>query len=380
MRIRDRLFPEGGKIRYVLRGFNKILKSIFSITFIKEQRLKIKVKGWKVTFIEMRNYFFPKLINEGNGFSQSYLKWIQLNEPDKKELQNQRKFKFNLNPKISIIVPMYKTNINFFEELVDSVIMQTYSNWELCLADGSEDENVDFERIYKKDSRIKYKFIGENKGISNNTNVALEMATGDYVALLDHDDLLPKFSLFEIVKCINNNPNVEFIYSDEDKITTIDKPRFEPHFKPDFAIDFLRANNYICHFSVFKKELISKLKGENSKYDGAQDYDLVLRMSEIANNIIHIPKVLYHWRAHENSTAKPGDAKPYAIKAGKLAVEDHLKRVGLKGKVEYGATLGTYRIKYEVIGNPKVSILIPNKDRNRLFKNLCKFYFIVNNI
>ena len=172
-----------------------------------------------------------------------------------------------------------------------------------------------------------------------------------------------------MVKCINENPEVEFIYTDEDKITTLDKPRFNPHFKPDFSLDFLRANNYICHFSVFKKELMDKLEGERSKYDGAQDFDIILRVAENTKNIIHIPKVLYHWRVHPNSTAQADvQAKPYAFEAGIPAIQDHLERVGLKGTVEHGASLGTYRIKYSFEGNPKVSIVIPNKDEKETLK------------
>ena len=267
---------------------------------------------------------------------------------------------------------MYNTPYKFFKELVECLKKQTYSNWELCLADGSPEHDKNLEEIYMNDERIKYKFIGENKGIAGNTNECIKMATGDFIALFDHDDLLPVFSLYEVVKCINENPEVEFIYTDEDKITTLDKPRFNPHFKPDFSLDFLRANNYICHFSIFKRELMEKLEGERSKYDGAQDFDIILRMTENVKdfkNIIHIPKVLYHWRVHANSTAQAEtNAKPYAFEAGIPAIKDHLERVGLKGSVEHGASLGTYRIKYEFEGNPKVSIIIPNKDEKETLK------------
>ena len=258
---------------------------------------------------------------------------------------------------------MYNTPEKFFEELVDGLIEQTYPNWELCLADGSQEKNEKLEKIYKKDERIKYKFIGENKGISGNTNAALELATGDFIALLDHDDLLPKFSLYEIVKCINKNPDVDFIYTDEDKFEELGGKRYDPYFKSDFAPDTLRANNFICHFSIFKKELMDELGGFRSEFDGAQDYDIILRMSEKAKKIIHIPKILYHWRVHALSTAKSGGtAKPYAYEAGIKAVQAHIDRIGLKGEVVSGNTLGTYKVNYEIKGNPKVSIIIPNKD------------------
>ena len=365
-RIRDRLFPEGGKIRSYLRTANRFVKSIFSITYLKEQKNKIKEKGWRVTWIEMKRYMVMGTAAEPENL---YQMWIENNEPSKEELEEQRNTKFKINPKISIIIPMYNTPINFFEELVNNLIDQTYANWELCLADGSPEKNEKLEKIYKKDERIKYKFIGENKGIAGNTNEALSLVTGDFVALLDHDDLLPIFSLYEIVKCINENPDVEFIYTDEDKFEKLGGKRYDPYFKSDFAPDTLRANNFICHFSVFKKELMDKLGGFRSKYDGAQDYDILLRMSEETNNIIHIPKILYHWRVHSLSTAKSGGtAKPYAYEAGIKAIQDHIDRIGLKGTVESGNTLGTYKVNYEIQGNPKVSIVIPNKDYVKTLK------------
>lgn len=359
-RIRDKLFPEGGKIRSWLRTINRFFKSIFNLNYLKEQKAKIKEKGWRVTFIEMKRYMIMGTMAEPQNI---YQKWIELNEPTEEELENQRNTKFEKTPKISIIIPMYNTPVNFFKELVDSLIEQTYSNWELCLADGSPEKNEELKSIYEKDSRIKYKFLGENKGIAGNTNEALKLATGEYIGLLDHDDLLPKFSLYEIVKCINKNPEVEFIYTDEDKFEKLGGKRYDPYFKSDFAPDTLRANNFICHFSIFKKELMDKLEGFRKEFDGAQDYDILLRMSEEAKNIIHIPKILYHWRVHEQSTAKSGGtAKPYAYEAGIKAIQSHIDRLGLKGTVEHGNTLGTYKINYEIIGNPKVSIIIPNKD------------------
>ena len=359
-RIRDIIFPEGSKIRNFLRALNRGIRQINIrnlkkvIKILKQEGLKVligKIKGRKANHITDKDR------------EEAYQIWIKNNEPTKKEIEKQRKVKFEYQPKISILVPMFNTPYNFFDELVDSLINQTYTNWELCLADGSPKEDETLKPIINKDERIKYKFLNENKGIAGNTNECIKMATGDFIALFDHDDLLPVFSLFEVVKAINENPGVEFLYSDEDKITTLDKPRFSPHFKPDFSLDFLRANNYICHFSVFKKELMDKLEGERSKYDGAQDFDIILRMAETTNKIVHIPKILYHWRVHPNSTAQAEtDSKPYAFEAGVTVVQDHIDRLGLKGKAEHGASLGTYRIKYDVIGEPKVSIIIPNKD------------------
>ncbi len=366
MRIRDKLFPEGTKIRKVLRAIATILKGLHPEN-IKKIGKMLKKQGLKETIKKIHRRIWQKA--EAFDSNVLYQQWIKDNEPTKEELKQQRKFKFAIQPKISILVPMYNTPYKFFKELVDCLIDQTYENWELCLADGSPKQDETLKEIYKKDKRIQYKFLGENKGIAGNTNECIKMATGDFIALFDHDDLLPVFSLYEVVKCINEHPEVDFIYSDEDKITTLDKPRFNPHFKPDFSLDFLRANNYICHFSVFKKGLMDKLEGERGKYDGAQDFDIILRVSELTKNIIHIPKVLYHWRVHPNSTAQAEvESKPYAFEAGIPALQDHLERVGLKGTVEHGLSLGTYRIRYQFEGTPKVSIIIPNKDEKETLK------------
>ena len=359
-RLRDKLFPEGGKARSKLRVFNRFIKSVISISFWKKINQSIKEKGKKVTFIELKRYMIMGTEAEPE---ELYKQWIANNEPTEKELEKQKNKKFKIMPKISIIIPLYNTPEKFFRELVNRLVEQTYSNWELCLADGSPEKNNKIEEICKTDERIKYKFLGGNKGIAGNSNEALKMATGNFVGLLDHDDLLQKFTLYEIVKCINNHPEVEFIYTDEDKFEELGGKRYDPYFKSDFAPDTLRANNFICHFSVFKKELIDKIGGFRSEYDGAQDYDILLRMSEETKNIIHIPKILYHWRVHSLSTAKSGGtAKPYAYESGIKAIQDHINRIGLRGTVTHGNTLGTYKINYEIDGNPKVSILIPNKD------------------
>lgn len=361
-RLRDILFPEGTLIRKILRFINYYIIHKIIINPILIMIKKIEEK-WN-QFINFIKSKFNKEVIIPTSEEDLYKLWIMINEPNKKEIKRQRRTKFKIKPKISIIVPLYNTPFTFFKELIDCLFNQTYTNWELCLADGNETKDKKIEELSKTDKRIKYYFIGENKNIAGNTNEALKLATGDFVALLDHDDLLPIFALYEIVKCINENPNVEFIYTDEDKINASNTKRCNPYFKPDFSPDTLRSNNYITHLSVFKKEVMDKLGGERSKYDGAQDYDLILRMSEIVKpeNIIHIPKVLYHWRLHKNSTSKVSDAKPYAYEAGRQALSDHIKRVGLKGKVEYGITKGTYQVIYDVLGNPKVSILIPSKD------------------
>lgn len=290
--------------------------------------------------------------------NEQYQKWILQNEPNLESLQNQRDEKFEQQPKISIVVPMYHTQEKFFLELLNSLFAQTYKNWELCLADGNEKQNETIYAMCSRCGKIKYKFLGKNKGISENTNQALEMATGDFVAFLDHDDCLPPFALYEIVKTINENPEVELMYSDEDKIDE-NGERFEPHFKPDFSPTTLECHNYMTHFVVIKKSLAKKIGKLDGKFDGAQDFDFVLRATENTKNIVHIPKVLYHWRAHQASTANVTNVKNYAYEVGTKVIAEHLKRMGKEGIVENpGEVPGMYQIKYAVKGNPKVSILI----------------------
>ena len=298
-----------------------------------------------------------------------YQNWIKNNEPSEEELNKQRQYKFEKNPKISIIVPMYNTKESFFKELIDCMKEQTYSNWELCLADGSPSENENLKKYYENESRVIYKHLSKNDGISGNTNEALKLATGEYIGLLDHDDVLSNFALYEIVKTINENNEVDFIYSDEDKIEGETGKRHAPHFKPDFAPDTLACHNYITHFVVMKSELINKLGGFRKEYNGAQDFDLVLRASEETKNIIHIPKILYHWRVHSESTAMIADSKPYAYEAGKRAAIDHQKRLGREVIVaEKEEVPGIYNLQFKVNGNPKVSIIIPNKDGIKYLK------------
>lgn len=311
--------------------------------------------------IKVVSYIYDNLENNrySNIENKKYAKWIELNEQIE-EIELQKKYKFQISPKISIIVPMYNTCERHFIELINSIKKQTYNNWELCIADGSEEEQDYIKKAIKDDSRIKYKKLSENKGIAQNSNEALKMVTGEYIALLDHDDTLAPFALYEIVKVINTNNDVEFIYSDEDKILDQNKKRIDPNFKPDFSIDTLLSYNYICHFSVFKKELIEEVGGFRKGYEGSQDYDLILRAVEKTDKIIHIPKILYHWRINEKSVAYDPKVKEYAYENGKKAIEDYLKRNNLKGSVEYGNILGTYHVNYEIENKPKISIITTN--------------------
>ena len=299
---------------------------------------------------------------------EQYVIWMENNKLTDEMLDVQRKTKFKIEPKISIVVPMYNTEKLFFKELIDSLKNQTYKNWELCLADGSEVPN-ELLKDYMDDGRIKYSFLNSNLGISENTNAAIKMATGDYIGFLDHDDILSQDALFEIVRAINENKNADFIYSDEDKIDE-NNERFEPYFKPDFSPETLECNNYITHFVVVKKDLLNEVGCLDSAFNGAQDFDFVLRATSKAKNVVHISKILYHWRVHRQSTAEVADAKPYAFEAGIKVVEKYLERAGKEGTVENGQDVpGIYKINYKVIGNPKVSILIPNKDNSKLLKD-----------
>ena len=294
-----------------------------------------------------------------------YAEYIKNNEPNEEELKEQKKYKSSVL--LSIIVPMYNTKEQFLSELVDSLKAQTYSNWELCLADGSEIKAEYIDKIISGDGRIKYKHLEKNMQIAGNTNEAIKMATGSYAVLLDHDDTLTPFALYEIVKAIDNNKDIDFIYSDEDKID-LNGRRYDPHFKPDFSPFLLRSYNYITHIAVIKMSLLNEIGGEKDGYNGAQDYDLFFRIIEKTDKIYHIPRILYHWRVHEASTAGSASAKTYAYESGKRAIEDHLKRMNIAGVVSHEQALGLYRVKYELKNHPKISIIIPNKDSKKDLK------------
>jgi len=294
---------------------------------------------------------------------------------------------FKMSPKISIIVPTWNTPENFLTEMIQSVLNQTYPNWELCVADGASNNNTKevLKKYAQSDNRIKVKFLNKNKGIAGNSNEAIMISTGDYVALLDHDDVLTSDALYEVVRSINQYSDADFLYSDEDKISEDSKKFFDPHFKPDFSPDMLRSYNYICHLCVIKKNLLDKVGYFREGFEGSQDYDLFLRCTEQARRIVHIPKILYHWRSTQESVSRNSNAKPYAFESAKKALKEHLQRLNLKGDVFHAETLGCYRIKYEIFNFPKVSIIIPNKDHkddlekcvNSILKSIYKNYEII---
>lgn len=317
-----------------------------------------KQYGFKVMILKA----FYKLTNKNQ---LVYDKWLTAHEPSSSELSKQKHYKFDIQPKFSIIVPVYNPDEKYFSEMVKSVLNQTYSNWELCIADGGNSVQKRLKELVKNDSRVKYVALSENLGISGNSNKALELATGDYIVLGDHDDIIRPNALYECALAINNNPDADVIYSDEDKIDSATNKREQPNFKPDFSIDYLRSVNYICHLFVFSKEVQEKIGNFNSEFDGAQDYDLIFRCCEQAKHIIHIPKILYTWRMHSGSTSEDPLSKKYAFDAGKRAIAAHLDRVLVRGEVmDDVGPLGTYRVKYYMESEPKVSILIPNKDHS----------------
>ena len=249
--------------------------------------------------------------------------------------------------------------------MIDSLLAQTYSNWELCIANGSpEDKKMQavLDEYANKDSRIRVKILDQNLGIAGNTNAALEMIQGEYAGILDHDDLLAPNTLYEIARYLENNPDADGVYTDEDKVTTELDEHFQPHLKPDFNLDLLRSNNYICHFFVVRQSIIRKVGGFRQEFDGAQDHDFIFRCVEEAGKIGHVPEILYHWRTHKASTADNPASKMYAFEAGRRAIEAHLERTGQKGIVTHTPDLGFFRVQYPVQGNPMVTIIIPNKD------------------
>lgn len=302
-----------------------------------------------------------------NRDSITYKEWYKRHCPSKEMLRKQCDYKFAYEPKISIVIPLYKTPENYLNELVESIKNQTYSNWELCLSDGSG-ENSPLLSVLRQheeqDKRIKVVYNKTALQISENTNAALDISTGDFIAFADHDDLLAPNALFECVKALNEDPSVEIIYTDEDKIDMKGKEHFMPHFKSDFNIDMLRCNNYICHLFVVKRNVYECAGQLNSEFDGAQDYDFVLRCVETGAKIKHIPKILYHWRAHKDSTAENPESKNYAFIAGKRAVQAHYDRIGIKAIVEETEQKGIYRSKYVLDEEPLISIIIANKDHS----------------
>lgn len=340
----------------------KLIKLTFAYLLREVQLLEV--------FILIRDYL-------------NFLIWQIAYEPNFLGLIRQKITKFDYTPLISIVLPVYNPPKKALKDAIRSVLKQTYKNWELCIVDSST--NVDISELLRKisqrDKRIKVEFSRENHGIAGNTNKAIIMSEGEYIAFLDHDDELSKFALFEVVSLLNVTQNIDLIYSDEDlktdhfyiKKASIIKnlfslicsnKRFSPIFKPDFSIDLLRSCNYITHLVVVKKEIGDKVGWLRENFEGAQDYDFLLRITEVSNKIIHIPKILYHWRRVSTSTARSIDAKPYAHNSGKKALEQHLARQNLPAIVSDGFIPTWYRVNYILKKNVLVTIVIPNSNNS----------------
>ncbi|MFQ7156535.1 MAG: glycosyltransferase family 2 protein [Merdimonas faecis] len=313
----------------------------------------------------------------------SYDEWFQFNLPQKQEIDRQRKYQFRYMPLISIIVPVYNTPINFLYDMIHSVQKQTYSKWELCIANGSKDNPEllkALETIRDKDDRIKVKTLDNNEGIAGNTNEALSFAKGDYIALLDHDDVLNEEALFRIVEAMQPS-GIDVLYSDEDFLSGDGKTHIFPILKPDYSEELLCSHNYITHFFVVKKEIVDDIGGFSSKYDGSQDYDLIFKCIEKAKNIKHVPYILYHWRMHEASVAGDPNSKQYAYDAGKRAIEDHLKRIDADAEIGFISGLhGMYHSRFQIVGNPKLSVIIAENNLPICFEEVSRIIDCYSNI
>ena len=346
-RTRLTKWDEGTKLQYVIEKAGDTVRYL--------ERNGISATAYKIK---------SKLTHkEGNTYENWRAKYL----PSPEELQRQREDVFEAGPLFSLVVPLYKTKPQYLREMIDSVTAQTYGNWELCMAlaaSGEEDAALlsILAEYAGRDARIHYQVLPENGGIAENTNAALAMASGDYLVPVDHDDLVPENALYEFASAIRRDDTIDMLYSDEDKVSMDGRHFFEPHFKPDFDLDLLCSVNYICHLLAVRKDVAERAGSYQSAFDGAQDLDFILRCSEQAKKIYHVPKILYHWRCHMDSTASNPESKLYAFEAGRRAIEEHYRRLGIPARVENASFYGMYRTIYEWKEEPLISIIIPNKD------------------
>ena len=350
-----KIFSKFGKIGYLIK------KSIY-FAWHRHHFLippKVLIKYIKSFFVVMKrgNTTSNLFINQN-----AYIKWFN----DQNKIEEYKKFKYN--PKISIIIPTYNVSEKLLTECLDSVLNQSYTNFEICIADDKSTniETLNTLKKYEKNDKVKIIYREKNGHISEASNSALKLATGEFIALLDNDDILEHDALYFIVDALNKDKSLDMIYTDEDKMD-FNGRIMEPHFKPDYSPDTLMGVNYICHFTCIRKSIMDELKGFRSKYNGAQDYDLFLRVVEKTNKIYHIKKVLYHWRQTPTSTAGALGNKDYAFVAAQNSLKDALKRRKINGKVLKNPRVSTHLIKYEN-KNPLVSIIIPMKDKAKITK------------
>lgn len=342
-RTKLRKWDEGTKFQYVME------KAGDAVRYLERN-------GVSATIYKINSKLRGK---EGN----TYENWCKKYMVTEEELAKQRQVQFSSPKKFSIIVPLYQTKPEYLRAMIDSILTQTYPHWQLCMANaGSKELTPILEEYATRDSRICFTTLEENEGISGNTNAALTLADGDFIVLADHDDIVPANALYEFAAAIEKEPDIDMLYSDEDKVDMDGKKYFEPHFKPDFNIDLLCSVNYICHLFAARKDVVERAGNFRKEYDGAQDLDFILRCSEQAGHIHHVPKILYHWRCHINSTAANPESKLYAFEAGRRAIEAHYKRLSIPAHVENAQFYGMYRTHYDWEEMPLVSIIIPNKD------------------
>ncbi|MCT7593184.1 glycosyltransferase family 2 protein [Aliarcobacter butzleri] len=335
------------KIRAKIKQDSSLIKKFIS---------SVKHNGLKQSILKVKAQLHKSEIEEKYDIKYTYIE-PNLTTEIKKEMNS-----FLQKPLISIIMPVYNVDPKWLDLAIKSIEKQWYENWELCIADdkSTKQETINYLKNINN-PKIKIKFLDQNLNISGASNAALELACGEYLALMDNDDEITPDALYEVVKAINET-GAEFIYSDEDKMN-MEGNCLNPYFKPDYSYDLLLSLNYICHFSVIKKSIIDEIKGFNTKYNGAQDYDLFLRVIEKTNKIYHVPKVLYHWRMIETSTAMSSAAKPYAHDAGKKAVQSHFDRMDIRATVIDSEYTFVLDVDYEMPNiNPLVSIIIPTKD------------------
>lgn len=373
---------------YLIRQSRELLNNLFPNWSRRKSLYLLSIKCIKVLTNEGTLSLYRKAIdkvrrslNWGEPFligiepqaelNRQYVHWLEknsLNEQDFIRMKG-KVDQFHYRPLVSIATPVFNVAEVWLRRCIESVLNQIYPYWELCLVDdGSTKSHVDsvFKEYAAKDNRIKIVFLETNLGIAKATNKTLEMATGEFVAFLDHDDELGPQALFKVVERLNESPDLDLIYSDEDKIET-DGTHVDPFFKPDWSPDLLLSTNYICHLSVFRKRLLDEIGGIRSGFEGSQDFDLLLRFTEKTNLIAHIPTILYHWRKIRTSAASSQLAKPLAYKAGRRALEEALDRRGLRGRVEI-LSPGRYRVRCLIEGEPLVSIIIPTRNSIELLK------------
>ncbi|MDR1765759.1 MAG: glycosyltransferase [Lachnospiraceae bacterium] len=412
--------------RRTIRYNERLIEKRASVAFRHRERIKdfINLETLRVMweFVGKHGlralYVKAKHKLEGLDNDYDYGEWHNLTKPREEELAAQRETHFPYEPLISVVIPVYRTPPKYLRAMLDSVLAQTYGKFEVCVADGSGGDAVPatadaarrlaagettrraigaatgqrspteaiLAEYAGKDSRVRYVVLESNLGIAGNTNAAMALAAGDYIALADHDDEMAPDALYEVAKAINAHPGADVIYTDEDKLDMDGKALFDPHFKPDFNIDLLASVNYICHLFVVRRGMLREMHGAapegadaaatggiawqesqavymDPAYDGAQDYDFILRCCERAGAVVHIPKALYHWRCHRDSTAANPASKMYAFEAGARAVKAHFDRVGISVlSVEKGVDYGIYHTRFQIIGQPLISIIIPNKD------------------